>query len=451
MLIQTNVMEKLEELGVESIGREALSWLGVPIMAGNDPLGVIAVQSYPIPNEIPQTYDSSHQEILITIAAQASAAIQNARLFAQTDEALAQRVQELNSIFLTTHEGILLVDTHLKVLAANRALADFLGVTQTSLAAQNLRLPDPNSPISLIELLGFSPEKLSTTLSALSEDHQEISRETIFIEEEGEHPLERVITPVVDEAKNIKGWLFVFRDLTEEYQLTQLREDLTHMLVHDLRSPIVTIRGGIDMIDSMLHSDDTEDLEEMVQIARRGSDQLLDMINELLDISKLESGEMPLKKNPTNLVEIYQDVYEQISPLAKQSEITVRTNFSPGLPMVNCDSGLIKRTIHNILDNGIKFSSNKSMIKVTAKSDGQRDGHIIFTISDQGPGIPEEYREKIFQKHETGTSSTKGRRIGTGIGLYFCKLAVEAHQGQIWVESEIGLGSIFSFRLPIDT
>jgi len=449
LLIQSNVSERIKELGLEYIGREAQSWLGVPILAGKEPLGVIAIQSHALPDSIPETYDISHQEILVTIASHASAAIQNAHLFTQTDEKLAQRVQELNSIFSTTNEGLLLVDSNLKVLAANRALTDFFGVTQTSLSEVTLQLTDPNLPISLLELIGFTPEDLSKTIQHLMEVGG-ISRERMFVTDEDQRCLERVVTPVLDENKNVTGWLFVFRDLTEEFQLAQMREDLTHMPVHDLRSPIVNIRGGLDMIDFMLHTDEKEDLDEMVQIAIRGSDKLLDMINELLDISKFESGEMPLNKTPINLVEIYQDVNDQISTLAKQYGIRINPEFSPNLPVVNCDSGLIKRTIHNILDNAIKFSPDNMPIEIIAKPDDDINGHVLFIVSDHGEGIPEAEQKSIFLKYKTGSSSSNGRRKGTGIGLYFCKLVVEAHGGDIWVESKPGQGSTFYFRLPIN-
>jgi PAS domain S-box-containing protein len=447
LLIQTNAAEKIEELGLDSIGREALSWLGVPILAGGESLGVIAVQSYALPDSIPETYDSSHQEILITIAAQASAAIQNAYLFTQTDEKLAKRVQELNSILSTTNEGLLLIDSNLKVLATNRALAGLLGVTQTSLFGKTLNLSNLNFPIPFLELIGLTPEDLSNTLHRLSEGG-EISRETFFITNERQRCLERVIVPVLDEDRNVTGWLLVFRDLTDEYELAQMKEDLTHMLVHDLRSPIVNILGGLDMIDLILQTDDKEDLDEMIQIAKRGCDQLLNMINELLDISKLESGEMPLNKVPTNLVKVYLDVYERVSARAMQYGIRLESQFSYNLPLINCDPGLINRTIHNILDNAIKFSPDNMPVEITAKYDNETKGYVTFSISDHGGGIPEEEIKSVFQKYTTDLSVSHGRRKGTGIGLYFCKLVIEAHGGEIWVESKPGQGSTFHFRLP---
>jgi signal transduction histidine kinase len=448
LLIQTNASERIEELGLKYMGLEAQSWLGVPILAGEESLGVIAVQSLVSPDAIPETYDSSHQEILVTIAAHASAAIQNAHLFTQTDEKLAQRVQELDSIFSTTKEGLLLVDSNLKVLATNRGLADFLGVTQASLSGINLQLSDPNIPFSLLESIGYTQEDLSKTIHRLTEEGG-TSRGTFFTTDETQRCLERVAAPVLDEDRNVTGWLFVFRDLTEEFQLAQMKEDLTHMLVHDLRSPIINIRGGLDMINLMLQTDDKEDLEEMIQIAIRGSDEILDMINELLDISKFESGEMPLNKMPTNLVQIYQEVHDRISILAMQYGIQIKSEFSSDLPIVNCDPGLIRRTIHNILDNAIKFSPDNMPIEIIAKPDEEVKGSVIFMVSDRGEGIPEEEQKSIFLKYKTGSASCQARRKGTGIGLYFCKLVVDAHSGKIWVESEPGKGSTFCFRLPI--
>ena len=237
LLIKGDMRAKIAELGVNSIGRQAISWLGVPIKAGEEVMGVIAVQSYPQPDQLPQKYDESHLDILKTIASQASVAIRNARLFTQTDEMLARRVQELDSILGTTGEGLLLVDPEFNVLEVNRAAAVFLEIPLGSLKGANLLQPRDKQAPPLIEKIGFTIDNLENPLIDLREGRSSQNRKTIYLGADQEHPLEIVLTPVFDRQKYISGWLIVLRDLTEEHKLAQLREDMTHMLVHDLRSP----------------------------------------------------------------------------------------------------------------------------------------------------------------------------------------------------------------------
>jgi signal transduction histidine kinase len=256
---------------------------------------------------------------------------------------------------------------------------------------------------------------------------------------------------VVGEEKIISGWLIVFRDLTEEIRLAQLREDLTRMLVHDLRSPMVTIQGGLDMIEIMIKGGENEkdELLEMLEISRRGGEQLLGMINELLSIHKFESGQLVLNLEPVILSELISEETLGFTSLIKQINIQTTTDHAPGLPVMVMDKDLIRRLIHNLLDNAIKFTGDGGSIETWAKPDPDDSQMVLFGVKDSGIGIPPEVQTKLFQKYFSSGDKTS-RRKGTGIGLYFSKLAVEAHGGTIWVESEPGKGSNFIIRMPVE-
>lgn len=440
LLIEKNVKAAVEALGMEHYGHEAFSWLGVPILAGDQSIGVIAVQSYQSANTIPQSFTSAHQDILTTIAAQASIAIQNARLYALTDEALAQRVQELNSIMRTTSEGLMLLNSQLIVLQANPALAKLLNSPQTALLGQDLKTPT----CEICAKIAFDPKHLDS----LANNEVTTLRDKLFLGKSREIPVERTITPVRGEGDNIIAWLFVFRDLTEEQRLAQYREDFTRMLVHDLRSPIVSIQGGLDMIDIMLEDSKVEEIREMVNISRRGGEQMLGLINEILSLNKLESGQMILGIEPADLPTLFNEESIQFLSQYKPAGITLQTNFSRDLPIIQADSGLIKRVLHNLLDNAIKFTPDHGQIDIWAKPDPANKDCILFGIRDSGPGIQPDIVNTLFQKYISSQQS-KARRRGTGLGLYFCRLAVEAHGGSIWLEDTGDQGSMFVFRLPV--
>ena len=441
LLIRRDVGATLEKIGIEQIGRPAASWLGVPILAEGKPIGVVAIQSY----STSEAYDLSHQEILVTIAAQAAVAIQNARLYERTDDALARRVQELDSILRTTGEGILLLDTRWRVLAANRALSRFLGAAQAEMIGQVLDTPRAGSD-PLITLIGYTPEALTAACEELAQD--DISyKQTITVPGPPERYVERTLTPVRDRAGATAGWLFIFRDMTEEMELTRLREDLTHMLVHDLRSPLTVLNGSLEMLEMVVTSDDTDSIESLLQMAQRGTDRLLRMVNELLDISKLESGQLVLHPKNVRAESLLKDIAARLNALAAINNITLEISVAPDLPQLDVDIEFIGRVLHNLLDNAIKFTPDDGLVRLWARVDPERDpAAMLVGVTDTGPGIPPEEQHRVFEKFQQ--TSVTGRRVGTGLGLPFCKLAVEAHGGEIWVESEVGKGSSFIMRLP---
>jgi signal transduction histidine kinase len=441
LLIRRDIGATLGEIGIEQIGRPAASWLGVPILAEGEPIGVIAIQSY----STPEAYDLSHQEILVTIAAQAAVAIQNARLYERTDDALTRRVQELDSILRTTGEGILLLDTKWRVLAANRALSRFLGAAQAEMIGQVLDAPYAGSD-PLITLIGYTPEALTAACEELAKDNTSY-KQTITVPGPPERYVERTLTPVRDRAGATAGWLFIFRDMTEEMELARLREDLTHMLVHDLRSPLTVLNGSLEMLEMVVTSDDTDSIESLLQMAQRGTDRLLRMVNELLDISKLESGQLVLHPENVRAESLMKDIAARLNSLAEISNITLEISVAPDLPQLYVDIEFIGRVLHNLLDNAIKFTPDDGLVRLWARLDPDRDPvAMLVGVTDTGPGIPPEEQHRVFEKFQQ--TSVTGRRVGTGLGLPFCKLAIEAHGGEIWVESEVGKGSSFIMRLP---
>ncbi|MGD1993375.1 MAG: ATP-binding protein, partial [Anaerolineae bacterium] len=442
LLIRKDVEAVLERIGIDQIGQPAASWLGVPILAEQEPIGVVAVQSY----TTPKAYDISHQEVLVTIAAQAAVAIQNARLYERTDEALTRRVQELASVLRTTGDGILLLDDDYRVLAANRALADFFGIARAEIAYRQLGTIDLEGDQSLLAMIGFrsltSLEQVCTEVSENDVHHEQI----VVVPGPPERHLERTLTPVRDREGATTGWLFVFRDISEEIELAQLREDMTHMLIHDLRSPLTVLRGSLDMMELAIEEKKLDEVQLLEQMARRGSNRMLRMVNELLDISRLESGEIPIHPEPVKPESLLRETIARLSPLARKANVALDLRTAQGLPDLHVDVKFIERVLHNLVDNAIKFTPDHGAVQLWAQVDPEGDGTLLLGVADSGPGIPPKEQSRLFEKFQR--TSVTGRRAGTGLGLPFCKLAVEAHGGQIWIESEAGQGSTFIMRLP---
>jgi PAS domain S-box-containing protein len=439
LLIEKNVKQRVESMGISHYGQEALSWLGVPLIAGEEVLGVITVQSYPIANQMPNKLNINHQEILSLIAAQASIALQNARLYTQTDLALSQRVQELNSILNTTSEGIALVDDENILLEINHSLCSMLTCYENGIVGKSV-FDD-----TLLTNLQLSDEIKGEIL----ENERETYQDNVTFRGAVDLPTERTISPVKGQKGEINGWLLVFRDLTEEHQLTEFREDLTRMLVHDLRSPVVSIQGGLDMIEIMINDGDKSELMEMLNISRKGSEQVLGMINELLHLNRLESGKMVLQPVPVDMKSIFQEEIIFLRPSIQQAQITIEQDFERDLPIIQADAGLLKRVVHNLLDNAIKFTPDKGVIRLWAKTDPDNPHKVLLGVQDNGSGIPEDQLPNLFTKYFS-VDGKNARRRGTGLGLHFSRLAITAHRGEIWAESEIEKGTNILIRLLIN-
>lgn len=453
LLIRGGVEDTLERLGVAPIGRTADCWLGVPIPGAEDALGVISVQSY----EAAGAYDLSHQAVLSTIATQAAVAIQNARLYARTDEALARRVQQLDSILTTTQEGLLLLDRDWRIVTANRALARFLGVPQLELSGRLLHAARSDGDESLLALLAYPAEDLRADCRALVEREEAVKRRIVILPAVGRH-VERTLTPVRGEAHLIVGWLLVLRDATEEIELSRLKDDMTHMLVHDLRSPLTVLDNSIALMEEAFAERDEELFRLVVGMARRSGQRMLTLVDDLLDIGELESDKLELMRETVDVTSLLRESVAQFSALVASADISLETSIAPDLPALYVDPSLIARVLSNLLDNAIKFTPNGGRVQVWARAGGlTAPDHVLIGVKDEGPGIPEDEQTKVFEKFVRASSEpVKGRRSGSGLGLAFCKLAVESHEGEIWIESpsntdekaRLGPGSTFVMTLP---
>ena len=445
LLLRKDVEEGAKRLGVEQHGTPAACWLGVPMLAGDDVLGIVSVQSH----ATPEAYDVSHMEVLKTISAQAALAIQNARLYARTDQALARRVQELGSILRTAREGILLFDPDWQVLAANLALAELTGITQAEWVGARLADPDLDGGFSSLSRLGYAAGELEKACEALAAGQGATYSEVLVLSNSEELHVERTLSPVRDDSGVVAGWLLTLRDVTEEVELGRLRDQMGRMLVHDLRSPLSVIKGGLEMLGLVYHDQDPEGFEKALGLTQRTTDQMLQMVNDLLDISRLESGQQPLNREPVVVEDLLRGAALPFELVLNTAQITLDLMFEPNLPLVSVDLHLMRRTLSNLIDNAIKFTPERGHVRVWARRGRERaPGAILVGVTDSGPGIAPEDQERLFQMYQrSGTAAM--RKPGSGVGLAFCRLAVEAHGQRIWVESVPGRGSSFLLTMGI--
>ena len=228
-------------------------------------------------------------------------------------------------------------------------------------------------------------------------------------------------------------------------KLELLRDSLVHMIVHDLRSPLTGIRAYLDLLklDGMDKLD--PEMTESIDEARKVAVEMTDMVSDLLDVSRLEAGQMPLELSPVDLGALAAQAVGAFGGGGAAQRVTLRVEAPVERLRVACDAGVIRRVIVNLVGNAVKFTPASGRIELTVQGDG---AEARVSVSDTGPGIPAEYHEKIFEKFGQVELARKGTKHSSGLGLTFCKFAVEAHGGRIGMESAIGRGSTFWFTLP---
>lgn len=228
-----------------------------------------------------------------------------------------------------------------------------------------------------------------------------------------------------------------------------LRDDLTNMIVHDLRNPLTAITANLDLISKTMNDPAYADAPPRFLSSARGAGQrMMGLIDDLLNFSKLEAGELRPVLAPVYLPTLLTEKEEGFRPQAEKETKQFMVKAPAQLPTLQADAGLISRVIDNLISNAFKYTDSGGRIEVEAE---QSNHALVVRVRDDGQGIPPEYHARIFDKFvQVADSSGAPLRKGTGLGLAFCRLAVEAHGGKIWVESSPGSGSTFSFTLPLN-
>jgi signal transduction histidine kinase len=232
-------------------------------------------------------------------------------------------------------------------------------------------------------------------------------------------------------------------------ELEKVRDGLAHMIIHDLRNPLTAISTFLQL--TLMEKENLKDSQqEKLDRCQFFCQELEAMIQNLLDISKMEERKMELKPEPTDLRRLIQGVMDRFSPAIAEREIFLKSEFPRELPAFALDPSLIKRVIVNLVDNAIRYTPKQGTVALGVDW-APENGGMRLSVKDSGRGLAPEYHQRIFNKFEQVNMKKEGYRAGSsGLGLTFCKMAVEAHGGKIWVESEgEGKGCTFWIQLPV--
>ncbi|MCB8942340.1 MAG: GAF domain-containing protein [Ardenticatenaceae bacterium] len=413
------------------------SGVAIPLRQSDQTIGIFGMYS-----NKPDGFNDNDVQLGESLAEAIALAIENARLHTN----IRNYAADLGALIASSRDGIIYIGLDKQVRVINEMALTLLGLNQDPSQWLNQSISHifaivhaqiPPMPITS----EYFPEKEILALEAEIDLIQKGDEPP----SEGElnlppHTIQWLSLPLLSEGEAL-GRLLVFRDVTEERLLARMREDLTHMTVHDLRNPL----SSQSMALELLAMDTSEETRPFLEILENNNKKMLTLVNNLLDISRLESRQMPLNYSYVPLADLVETALAQQQGLADDKAITLQSQIPDTITTTWIDRDLIERVFQNLIGNAIKFTPRSGLIRITIDTDPNSYGEwLIFYVYNTGEGIPPDLQDRLFDKFTTGTQ--EGR--GSGLGLAFCKMVIESHGGRIWVESTPGRDATFIFTLP---
>lgn len=342
-------------------------------------------------------------------------------------QALAERQNTLSNVLNYMTDGVVIIDGAGLIKLLNPAAAKILGLSEKEAIGQSFPAAVRHSQI--IEIWRQCQEKCE-------EQSDTFELNNYF--------LQAIFTPLGDKTKD--GCLALFRDLTQIRRLETIRRDFIANISHELRTPMAALKALVETLkESAL-----EDLPAAKRFIKRMDEEvesLTKLVEELLELSKIEAGQAPMRLAPISLTEILLPPLERLRIQIERANLTLTVDLPPDLPLVLADAEQMQRVVTNLLHNAIKFTPPGGRITVRAYLVEQREPEVVVEIADTGIGIPPEHLPRIFERFYKVDRARAGG--GTGLGLAIAKHVVQAHGGRIWAESTEGQGSTFYFTLPV--
>ena len=377
-------------------------------------------------NPISGAFDPDALLVMTGLGSLAGTTIQNAQFL----ERLKKAHQRYRQLFEDSVDPILITDWEGKVLEANRQAVVLSGYSNEILRT-----------MSIDQLHEVKWNKTGLNFETLKRDDECNYESILHLQNDGTMPVEVHAHRVEFEENDSVQW--ILRDITERKELDALRDDMTAMIYHDIRSPLGNIVSSLELMDGMMPEDET--LQTMLNIARNSTGRIQRLVNSLLDINRLEAGQQIVDQHAIDPLVLIRESLRDVEPAASGRQQKLENKATSVLPLIWVDVDMIHRMFINLLENAIKFTPVGGQIEIGAQTSG--GASVKFWVRDNGPGISAADRDRIFDKFTRlrGNNSPSG----LGVGLAFCKLAVQGHGGQIWVESELGNGTTFWLTLPV--
>ena len=342
----------------------------------------------------------------------------------------------VNKSLRSVGDGLLVAGMGGQIVFVNRRATEILGMKERSLLGS-----------SLMGRLGQPEKTMPETLERLLVDRATVERETTFGGSSAKHFILR-LSPVCENGEDrgaVVGIVASLSDITKQRELQQMKTEVMSLVTHELRTPLTAIQGMSEVLAQF--DVDPDRRREMHLAINEESKRLARMIDEYLDITRLEAGARPLRKTTLRVDTLVERVLLLLGPLASSHSIPLTTEFDTDLPVVIADPDLLAQAVTNVIANAIKYSPPSGEIRVSVRTDGS---DLVIEVADKGYGIASEDVERIFEKFYRVPRVESADEPGTGLGLAFVREIMDSHGGYVTVESEVGVGSTFTLRLPVE-
>ncbi|MEB3180566.1 MAG: ATP-binding protein [Nostocaceae cyanobacterium] len=372
----------------------------------------------------------------------------------QTANTSLQRLSRQHELILNSAgEGIYGLDRQGKITFINPAAAKMLGYAVKELTEQYMHVivnhSQPNGTSYTWE-----QNPIHSTLE--TGGIQYISNDIFYRRDGSKFPIEYVSTPIREQGE-IVGAVVIFKDITERQIIERMKDEFISIVSHELRTPLTSIRSALGLLARGSLKNDSQKSQRMLEIAFDNTNRLVRLINDILDIERINSGKATMHCIPCNAGDLMNQAVDEMRAMAEKAEINL--HVTPLSVQLTVDADRIIQTLTNLLNNAIKFAPPGSTVWLSAEVDNgeQREVNhhpfptILFKIKDQGRGIPQDMLETIFDRFQQVDGSNSRYSGGTGLGLAICRSIVQQHGGKIWAESTLGEGSTFYFTLPLGT
>lgn len=393
------------------------SYFNIPLFIGDKLVGLINISS-----KNKDQYTEEDMTVLYKTISRLGQAI------AKVNNLVKSEKGKLESMLLSIPVGaikLLFEDNGLKFTYMNSAARNFLNLDKKA------------TTIHIISSFGKSIDLIKELKNVLN-TKKDVVLNNVLVNEK----FFKVILSPIFEEESITGISVTMEDVTFEKHLQVIHDNFTNMVVHELRAPLVSIKGAAQLLSSStLNKDDTE---KMLKILQDSVNAMLDEIGQLLDAAKIDAGGFMIIKDIANINEVVKEKIDAFNYLAKERNITIDTSLENAIPEFEFDRVRMGQVVNNLLSNSLKFTNTGGKIEVDTR---KNDGSVTVTVKDNGIGIPQEQQSSLFTRY--AQASGVFRKDSTGLGLYISKGIVKSHGGRIWLESVEGKGTTVSFTIPI--
>ncbi len=423
------------------------SVLGVPLILNEEVIGVLMMF-----HEVVNAFTDQQLDLVEAAAVQVAHAINNASLYKLIFEQAEQlgsmlrteiiQKANLEAILESIADGVIVADNQNEVNIANLPACNILDIPRSQLLGKSIN--------ELLGLYGHFGESWIHTINDWANNADRIEQWTFLADQLViEDKFVSVhLSPVLSDNQ-FYGTVSIFRDITKEVEVDKLKSEFVSTVSHELRTPMTSIKGYADLMLMGAAGTMTDPQIRYLQVIKNNADRLHMLVNDLLDISRIETGKTDLDLRPLDIPQVIAQVVDGHLHGRIQHEarsVSVTTEIAPSLPLVNADHARITQVLTNLVDNALNYTPNDGQITIMAKA---THSYVHISVEDTGIGISKENHEKIFDRFYRAEDSEVQRVPGTGLGLAIVRSLIEMHGGRLKVESELGKGSTFTFNLPV--